>query len=152
MIRRPESRHRRLPGAAGLAALTLLAALLSGAAFGGNVAAPSLLGPGNPTAPLATPQSPDVTRPYLQVPPPSNPNELDKLQMRSYGNQLYWQQQNLQLQQSKGPLTADQQQRLNQTRIESNRVNSQLGPKLTTPLPSPSAGSPIGTPSVIPSH
>jgi hypothetical protein len=95
---------------------------------------------------------PDVTKPYYFQPPPANLNSLNQLQLKDYRDQLYWQQQNLQRQQSQGILPPDQQRVLNQTQQESGRVNSLLAPSLTTPLPSPPVGITVGPAPLIPAR
>jgi hypothetical protein len=95
---------------------------------------------------------PDVTKPYYYQPPPSNLNTMDELRLKAYRDRLYWQQQNLQVRQSSRTLTPDQQRVLNQTRHESDRVNSLLAPALTTPLPSPGVGITVLPPPLIPTR
>jgi hypothetical protein len=94
----------------------------------------------------------DVTKPYFYRPAPERMNETDLLRLKNYRDQLYWQQQSLQIKQSTTPLTPIQQQRLNQIRLESARVNTLLKPSLGQPLPSPPVQTTIGPLPLIPAR
>ena len=88
----------------------------------------------------------DVTNPSYFNPAPQTLSNSQQLQLKAYRNQLNQQQQDLQIQQSHGLLTPNQQQRMYQTQQESNRVNQMLsqpsGPVFTMPAPSLSVGPP----------
>jgi hypothetical protein len=88
----------------------------------------------------------DVTNPSYLNPAPQNLSSSQQLQLKAYRNQLNQQQQDLQIQQSRGLLTPNQQQRMYQTQQESNRVNQMLtqpsGPVFNMPAPSLSVGPP----------
>jgi len=88
----------------------------------------------------------DVTNPSYFNPAPQTLSNSQQLQLKAYRNQLNQQQQDLQIQQSQGLLTPNQQQRMYQTQQESNRVNRMLsqpsGPVFTMPAPSLSVGPP----------
>ncbi len=134
-------------------ALSPVSAIAAGSDHLGIFSAPPLLRPttGNPSGVNGLGLTgPDVTKPYYYQPRPSNLNSLDQLRLKAYRDQLYWQQQNLQLQQSSRILTPDQQRVLNQTQQESDRVNSALAPSLTNPLPSPRVGITVLPPPLIP--
>ena len=132
---------------AGLAALMLLppaSPALAGGPQGLDITKQVPVAPG--------PHGPDVTKPYYYQPPPSHLNTLDQLQLKAYRDQLYFQQQNLQLKQSSKLLNPEQQRILNQTQQESGRINSLLAPSLTTPLPSPPVGTTVGPAQIVPMH
>jgi hypothetical protein len=96
------------------------------------------------------PEGRDVTKPYFYRPVPEGLNDNDRLRLKTYRDQLYWQQQSLQLRQSTSRLTPDQQRRLNQTRQESDRINSLLGPSLSLRRPPPPVQTTIAPPPLIP--
>src|SRR5262249_37418572 len=76
---------------------------------------PPAVDTGAPT--IAVPGGPgqlDVTKPYYYNPPPQSLSNTDQLQLKAYRDQLYWQQRELELQQSQKVLTPNQQQRLYQ--------------------------------------
>jgi hypothetical protein len=108
---------------------------------------------GAPTVPVpGGPGQGNVANPSYLNPAPQNLSNSQQLQLKAYRNQLNQQQQGLQLQQSQGILTPNQQQRLYQTQQELGRVNQMLtppaGPVFTMPSPSLS----VGPPSLIPRH
>jgi len=108
---------------------------------------------GAPTVPVpGGPGQGDVTNPSYFSNPPQTLSNSQQLQLKAYRNQLNQQQQNLQIQQSQGLLTPNQQQRMYQTQQELGRVNQMLtppaGPVFT--MPSPSLG--VGPPPLIPNH
>jgi hypothetical protein len=117
--------------------------------FSGPVS-PTATNPGGVNQPGVT--QPDVTKPYYYQPRPNNLNSMDELRLKTYRDQLYWQQQNLRLRQSSRPLNPQQQRILNQTQQESDRVNSLLAPSLKTPLPSPGVGTTVLPPPLIPAR
>jgi hypothetical protein len=143
------------PWLAALLALVLLPstqALAAGSDHGGvpfiAVPAPAAM-PDTGAATVPVPGGPgqgDVTNPTYFNPAPQSLSNSQQLQLKAYRNQLNQQQQNLQIQQSQGLLTPNQQQRLYQTQQESNRVNQLLsqpsGPVFTMPSPSLSVGPP----------
>ena len=93
-----------------------------------------------------------MTKPYFYQPAPGSLNETDRLRLNTYRDQLYWQQQSLQLRQSTRQLTPDQQQRLNQTRQESDRVKSLLSPGIGPALGEMPVQTTIGPPPLIPAR
>lgn len=113
-------------------------------------------GPDTGAATVPVPGGPgqgNVVNPSLMNPAPKSLNTTQQLQLKAYRNQLNTQHRDLLIQQSHGPLTPNQQQRLYQTQQESNRVNRMLTP---TPVPTftlPSTGPRVGTPPLItPTH
>jgi len=149
------------PWLAALLALVLLPssqALAAGSDHGGvpfiSVPAPAAM-PDTGAATVPVPGGPglgDVTNPSYFNPTPQNLSNSQLLQLKAYRNQLNQQQQDLQLQQSQGLLTPNQQQRMYQTQQEQVRVNQILtrpsGPVFTLPSPSLS----VGPPPLIPTH
>jgi len=94
--------------------------------------------PSNPTGVLSSPT--DVTKPYYFNPAPATLSPGDRSQLRSYQNQLYWQQRKLEQTRPNGLLTPDEQRRIEETEREADRVNSLLAPSLRAPavvLPPP---------------
>jgi hypothetical protein len=112
-------------------------------------------GPDTGAATVPVPGGPgqgNVVNPSMLNPAPQNLSTTQQLQLKAYRNQLSAQQRDLLIQQSHGPLTPNQQQRLYQTRQETNRVNRMLAP---TPAPTftlPSPGLSVGPPPLIPTH
>ena len=143
------------PWLAMLAALVLLPSspvLAAGSDHGGvpfiSVPAPAPM-PDTGAATVPVPGGPglgNVANPSYFNPAPRNLSPSQQLQLKAYRNQLNQQQQDLQIQQSRGLLTPNQQQRMYQTQQESNRVNRMLsqpsGPVFTMPAPSLSVGPP----------
>jgi hypothetical protein len=114
---------------------------------------PPAVDTGAPT--IAVPGGPgqlDVTKPYYYNPPPQSLSNTDQLQLKAYRDQLYWQQRELELQQSQKVLTPNQQQRLYQTQQESNRVNQLLTPAPTPTFTLPPVSTTVLPPSIIPTH
>jgi len=102
--------------------------------------------------PRGGPEGQDAAKPYFYQPAPQGLNETDQLRLKNYSDQLYWQQQRLQLKQSASRLTPDQQRVLNQTTQESDRVNTLLRPSLgPSPARSP-VQTTIGPPPLIPAR
>ena len=93
-----------------------------------------------------------MTKPYFYQPAPGSLDATDRLRLNTYRDQLYWQQQGLQLRQSTRQLTADQQQRLNQTTQESDRVKSLLSPGKGPALGQMPGQTTIGPPPLIPAR
>jgi len=112
-------------------------------------------GPDTGAATVPVPGGPgqgNVVNPSLLNPAPKSLSNTQQLQLKAYRDRLNVQHRDLLIQQSHGPLTPNQQQRLYQTQQESNRVNRMLTP---TPAPTftlPSPGLSVGPPPLIPAH
>jgi hypothetical protein len=144
-----------IPWRAALLALLLLPFGPAFAADSERVPFIAVPGPdtGAPTIPVpGGPGQGNVANPAILNPAHRSLSNTDQLRLKAYRNQLNIQQRGLLLQQSHGPLTPNQQQRLYQTQQESSRVNQMLTPAPTPTFIMPSPGLSVGPPPLIPTH
>jgi hypothetical protein len=144
-----------LPWRAALLALLFLPFGLASAADSERVPFIAVPGPdtGAPTIPVpGGPGQGNAVNPSVLNPAPRNLSKTDQLRLKAYRDQLAAQQRDLLLQQSRGRLTPNQQQRLYQTQQESSRVNQMLTPAPTPTFTMPSPALSVGPPPLIPTH